>query len=253
VIEGNVIIDTIGYNIQVKHQNSREEIPGVTKATTIIRHNVFVKSKWYEQNDGARPNLLVGHAPMSGVGADDQFLIYGNFFWKNPKEALFQGEGHVAFFDNVCVNPDAAGVVIHPHNGKPKTVAIFNNTIVTKGAALSVGGCEPGFPQFVIGNALFGAAHGPGMADNITGTYETAAQFLNNPTGGPGELNCFPLAGKLHSSPMDTAKFKDYLENNLDFNGSTQDGTWRGAYAGEGKNPGWQFVLARIMQAGGSK
>lgn len=106
VIENNLIVDTVGYNIQIKHQNSRPEIPGVSRATTIIRHNVFVKSKWYEKNDGARPNLLVGHAPQSGVGVDDQFLIYGNFFWKNPKEALFQGEGHIAFFDNVCVNPD---------------------------------------------------------------------------------------------------------------------------------------------------
>ena len=109
LIEHNVIIDTIGYNIQIKHQTSRPEIPGLTRGTTIIRHNVFVKSQWFKNNEGARPNLLVGHPPDSGVGADELFLIYGNFFWKNPKEALFQGEGHIAFFNNVCVNPDNIG------------------------------------------------------------------------------------------------------------------------------------------------
>jgi hypothetical protein len=254
LIEHNLIVDTVGYNIQIKHQNARPEVPGITKATTIIRHNVFVKSRTFSNSVGARPNLLVGHPPETGTGADDQFLIYGNFFWKNSTEALFQGEGHIAFFDNVCVNPDGIGVRIQRHNGKPKTVAIFNNTFVTKGEALAVSGAEPGHPQFVAGNAAFGGGmHGPGMNDNITGSYDSAAQFLVNPFGGPGDLDCFPLPGKLRASPLDANLFKPYLEYGRDFNGRPQDGSWRGAYAGEGKNPGWHFSLSKKTLNGDDK
>ena len=82
-----------------------------------------------------------------------------------------------------------SGVNIRPHNGKPKTVVIFNNTLVTKGEAIRVTGAEPGHPQFIVGNAVFGGGvHGPGLANNVTGSYESAAQYLANPFGGPGEL-----------------------------------------------------------------
>ena len=251
LIEHNLIVDTVGYNIQIKHQKSRPEIPGITRATTIIRHNVFVKSRMFDNSIGARPNLLVGHPPDSGIGTDDLFLIYGNFFWKNPKEALFQGEGHIAFFDNVCVNPDNAGVRIMKHNGKVKTVAVFNNTVVAKGGGIDVSGAEPGYSQFIVANAVFGSGvHGPGVADNITGSYESAAQFLANPFGGIGNLDCFPLPGKLRGPQIDVSRFKDYLEAGRDFNGNAQDGSWRGAYAGEGKNPGWSFSVAKKTPGG---
>ncbi len=101
IIENNLIRDTLGYNMQIKHQLPRPtNIAGMptTPQKTIIRNNVFSKSANSSTGGLARPNLLVGHFPTSGPGVDDQYEIYGNFFWQNPTEALFQGEGNVAFY-----------------------------------------------------------------------------------------------------------------------------------------------------------
>jgi hypothetical protein len=45
-IENNLIMDTIGYNIEIKHQNPRPTNVGLPtgNSRTIIRHNVFSKS-----------------------------------------------------------------------------------------------------------------------------------------------------------------------------------------------------------------
>ena len=46
-IERNPIVDTVGYNLQVKHQRARHDIPGMPagRSTTIIRYNVFAKPR----------------------------------------------------------------------------------------------------------------------------------------------------------------------------------------------------------------
>ncbi len=61
--------------------------------------------------ESPRPNVLVGHFPLEGPGVDDDYAIYGNFFYQNRDEALFQGEGNVALYGNLFVNEygDAIG------------------------------------------------------------------------------------------------------------------------------------------------
>ena len=46
VIERNLIVDTIGYNLQIKHQRLRPALPEIPDedSATIIRHNVFSKT-----------------------------------------------------------------------------------------------------------------------------------------------------------------------------------------------------------------
>ena len=66
----------------------------------------------------ARPSLLVGHFPLTGAGRNDVYEIYGNFFWQNPTEALFQGEGNIALYDNVFVN-DFDGLEVASTHGAP--------------------------------------------------------------------------------------------------------------------------------------
>ncbi|PYT33476.1 MAG: hypothetical protein DMG58_07315, partial [Acidobacteria bacterium] len=96
VIENNLIQNTIGYNLQVKHQLSRPYIAGMPTAqtSTIIRNNVFIKDD-QPSPDGDRPNVLVGGFPDTGYGSSDLYEIYGNFFNHNPREALLQAEGRV--------------------------------------------------------------------------------------------------------------------------------------------------------------
>ena len=74
--------------------------------------------------------MLVGHFPRVGRGAEDHYVIYGNFFYQNRNEALFQGEGNVALYANVFVNDFADGVRVQPHNDVPRRVVIAYNTIV---------------------------------------------------------------------------------------------------------------------------
>ena len=64
LIENNLIMDTIGYNMEIKDQVSIPAIRGMpTEPTsTIIRNNVFIKDD-RPSPDGDRPNLLVGAFP----------------------------------------------------------------------------------------------------------------------------------------------------------------------------------------------
>lgn len=244
LIENNVILDTIGYNIEIKHQKTREAIPEmpVSRNTTIIRHNVFSK-----RNDGAtgkwaRPNLLVGHFPRSGPGADDFYQIYGNFFFENPTgECLFQGEGNIALYDNVFVNRRGDAVCIRPHNGTPRQVFVFHNTIAASGIGIELRGGDPACTQKVAGNAVFASVPilAAVQADNVTDSFPAADKYLVNPAGEPGAFDPFPKPGALTGKPIDIPALRHFTEAALDFNGRPHDPGDRGAYSGASKNPGW--------------
>jgi hypothetical protein len=64
LIENNLVVDPIGYGMQIKHQIARPELPGIPEGaqSTIIRYNVFKKTG-RPSPDGNRPNLLVGAFP----------------------------------------------------------------------------------------------------------------------------------------------------------------------------------------------
>lgn len=248
VIENNLIVDSIGYNVQIKHQTPWSNVPAgmpTGKTNTIIRHNVFVKRSGYVSPDGPRPNLLVGDQPPSGPGSENGFEIYGNFFYQNPTEGLFQGEGNIAFYGNLMVNHAGTALRVQRHNGIVRNVRIFGNTIVARDTGISVSGGASGFTQQVLGNAVFagapisvaGAAASP--AANVTDNYANAAAYLNNPTGAPGALDLYPRPGQLRGNTLDTTGLAAFTEFDRDFNGALRNWSWRGAYSGEGANPGW--------------
>jgi hypothetical protein len=254
LIEGNLIQDTVGYNLQIKHQNPRPTGIGlpVGDSETIIRHNVFSKANNASGGGMARPNLLVGHFPLSGAGMNDTYLIYGNFFWDNPsREPLFQGEGNIALYDNLFVNNNGSAVWIQPHNDVPKMIRVFNNTVVAADTGLRVTGGDPAFTQLVTGNAVFAGTplNGGLQVENVTDTYANAANYLTNPggspTGNPTTLDLYPLPGTLTGAPLDNSSFNSFLDWDRDFNNDQHDGTYRGAYAGAGANPGWMPKLER--------
>jgi hypothetical protein len=249
LIEYNVVLDTLGYSLQVKQQNPRPTNIGMPtgNSRTIIRHNVFSKLNNASGGALARPNLLVGHFPLTGTGSNDLYEIYGNFIYANNTEALFQGEGNIALYDNVFVNPYASAVHIMPHNDSPRTVDIFHNTVVALDNGIRVTGGAAGFTQRIFGNASYAGVpiSGPNQSNNVTGTYNDALANLVAPHAQPGTLSVFPKAGKLSGTAIDLTPLAAFTDGNRDFNGDTRAGMYRGAYEGEGANGGWQLDLSQ--------
>lgn len=253
LVEHNVFRDTLGYNMQVKHQTVWGAVPAgmpTGKTTTVIRHNVFTKSGNSSTGGLARPNLLVGDSPPSGPGSANGFAIYGNFFYQNDTEALFQGEGNIAFYDNLMVTRGSA-LRVQRHNGVVRDVRIFRNTVVAGESGLVVSGGAAGYTQQVLANAVFSAgtpisASGAGASatQNVSDSQAAAPGYLNNPLAALGELDLYPRAGALRAAAVDLAGLDVHPDWNRDFNGAARDATFRGGYGGEGRNPGWLLAIA---------
>jgi hypothetical protein len=247
LIEHNLIVDTLGYNLQIKHQNGRATGLGApAEAVTIIRHNVLSKANNASAGSDARPNLLVGHWPLSGPGSDDSYLIYGNLLHENPVEALLQGEGNLILYGNLLVNRSGPAVHIQPHNDVPKRIRVYQNTIIASGNGIRILGGDPAYQQLVVGNTVFAdpALSGGVRVDNISDLLANAASYLSNPGAAIGSgLDLYPLPGMLSGPAISPGDLSSYEDWNRDFNGNPRPGTFRGAYAGEGANPGWQLAL----------
>ena len=247
LIEHNVVLDPLGYGMQIKHQLDRPMLEGMPDdATTIIRHNVFSKAN-RATTGAARPNLLLGHFPGAGPGSDDEYLVYGNFLHENPTEALFQAEGNVAFYDNVLMNGAGPAIRIQPHNDVPKRIDVLHNTVVASGAGIRVAGGDPGFAQRVIGNAVFAATpiDGGDARDNTTGAHSEAATYLAAPTAAVGAgLDLHPLAGQLEE-PADLTGLS-FLWSDHDFDGRRRGADGRGAYIGPADAASWPLARDRI-------
>ena len=250
LIEYNVVHSSIEYNIQIKHQTSRATNLGIpTSGTTIIRHNVFSKETGGATGTGARPNLLVGHWPLSGAGSTDTYQIYGNVFYQNPNESLFQGEGNIILHDNRFVNRVFSRAIrIQKHNNLPRRIDIFNNTIVASGEGIVISGADPAYPQRVRNNVVFAAKPITGgvQSGNLIGTYAAAGQYLNKPSGSltAGTLDLFPIPAKVAGTAADLSYLSGFLDWDQDFNGMPRLLNYRGAYSDDGVNPGWRPNLA---------
>lgn len=244
LIERNLIVDTLGYNLQIKHQQPRKMLPGMPAApsTTIIRHNVFSKRQ-HGSREMARPNVLVGHWPVSGSGADDRYAVYGNFFYENPDESLFQGEGNIALYNNLFVNHFGDAIRIQPHNDIPREVSIFCNTIIASntGIVLARGLGSLAYHQWVIANIVFARSpiRGAPQEKNLTGMPDEAGNYLVNPFVSPGQMNLVPRDLKVREEAQEQKFFDDYPDAGLDFDGDPHERVRMGAYSvGKGR-PRW--------------
>jgi len=62
----------------------------------------------------------------------------------------------------------------------------------------------------------------------------------------PPRCRCilYPKSGQLQGTAIDYSPFSGLLDYNRDFNGQSRVTTYRGAYSGDGVNPGWTPALA---------
>jgi len=210
IIEYNLIANTVGYNIEIKHQlnNVRDEFPGIAvNGKTIIRHNVFTKDETSSTDANARPNLLLGGFPLTGWGSIDYYEIYGNFFYNNPVEALFQGTGNINLYENIFVNHfDPAGsraIYITPQNGvSPQDIKLFHNTVwvLNSSGGIRLYSPNTSYQQYCYGNAVFSPSPITNFSnnlDNITDDYSNAANYLISATININTLDLYPKAGQL--------------------------------------------------------
>lgn len=236
LIEHNLIAGSIGYNLQIKHQAPRPDLPGLPTGVsrTVIRHNLLIKGGNSSQGADARPSLLVGHWPLQGPGRDDRYEIYGNFLYQNPVEALFQGEGNLAFHHNLLVNAFGDAVHIQPHNDVPRKVDVFYNTVVARGVGILVRGGWQGEDgvQRVDRNAVFAAEPMAGGLQGINhaGPVQDAPHDLLGPLGQAGQLRLDPLPDRLRLRAPAPGWMAAYPEATQDFEGRAGDGRYFGAY-----------------------
>jgi len=236
MIEYNLVLDTRGYNLQIKHQQTRPLLPGMPDApsATVIRHNVFSKANGGASKEMARPNVLVGHWPITGPGSTDRYLIYGNFFYQNPDESLFQGEGNIALYNNVFVNRFGDAVRIQPHNDTPREISVFYNTVVSAGTGIGLVRREgdPAYPQQITRNAIFAATPLAGFSrgGNLAEGYQAAGKYLRKPFSPLGQMDLAPLQAGVKPALLDIAGLRVYPEWKSDFDGRPEIDRF-GAYA----------------------
>lgn len=236
LIEDNTVRDSIGYNLQIKHQLPRPDLPGMptTPAETVIRGNRFLKTLPARADALPRPSVLVGHFPKSGPGAEDRYRIHHNLFQGNPMpgEALFQGEGNVVLYRNVFLAPEGDAIRIQPHNDIPKDVLIAYNTVLARGMGVSLRRA-PGsefYRQRVTHNVVFARPPLLGVAEgeNLTGPPGAAAEFLRAPGFDFATADLSPRPGRLpRFSPLE----EGLPELNADFRGRASDAGLPGALA----------------------
>jgi hypothetical protein len=246
IIEGNVIRDTTGYNLQIKHQNARPDDLGMPKepAVTVIRSNTFSKSHGGSEGGSARPNVLVGHFPPTGAGEYDRYLIYGNFFYENPTEALLQGEGRLAVYDNLFVNPlrGATAVRLMAHKGELRYAEFFHNTVLAGDRGIGVWHPTPGGRFWVGANAIFAARPVGGDVTqgwNYLGALDDAPDLLAAPFAPLGKLDLHPLPGALADKHIPPGSLVSYPDAERDFDRLVRNQGVAGAYVAPRKQGDW--------------
>jgi hypothetical protein len=241
--------------MEIKDQKALPDLPGLPTGptSTIIRNNVFIKND-QPSPDGDRPNVLVGAFPAVGDGSLNTYEIYGNLFLHNHREALFQGSGRVSLHDNIFVDGDPAyaAVVLRKQNGPLTTAVFYNNTIYTYGKGLLFGS-RAELWDTVAGNLIFSPfpISGPIMRqfDNLVDTVQNAGRYVKTPSFERDKMDFYPLAGKCQGTPIDLSDFYTDTDFTLDFNGASKvqakgEVVFRGAYAGDGENPGVRLSAA---------
>ncbi|HYV94385.1 MAG TPA: T9SS type A sorting domain-containing protein [Chitinophagales bacterium] len=255
-IEYNFIAGTIGYNMEIKQQTDtvRDNFAGTSvNGKTMIRYNVFTKDSTSSTGADARPNLLVGGFPLNGWGSLDYYEIYGNFFYQNPVEALFQGTGNIMLYENIFVNHfDPAGlraVYFTDQNGvQPQDIKVFHNTVWANNSSGGIRIYNPdiNYQQYCYSNAVFAPApitNFTNSVDNITDAYLNAFYNVLSATTNISTLNLYPQSGQLTGTLTSSALFQNNTNWDKDFNGDVYDWTFRGAYSGCCVNIGWQLQL----------
>jgi hypothetical protein len=118
---------------------------------------------------------------------------------------------------------------------------VYNNTIYGQVTGVYVSGTSLE-DSLVSGNSIFAnqGVVAPLQNNNIVDTFASAGNYVNAPSLVLGTMNLYPKPNTVKGSSLDMTKFTSHVQYDLDFNGTSKGSfQFRGAYAGEGTNPGW--------------
>src|SRR5262249_22988078 len=160
-----------------------------------------------------------------------------------PRESLLQASGRVTIHDNIFVDTAQNAMNLRDHDLPLRLAYVYNNTVYQAATGINFGNAAPD-GDAVAGNLVFAATpiNGPiaDERDDLIGPVANAVGMVNAPGTTFGQMDFYPLPGKCQGSSIDMTKFKADTAYDVDFNGTSKAAfTFRGAYAGEGKNPGW--------------
>jgi hypothetical protein len=256
LIENNLVMNTVGYNMEIKQQldTVRDNYPGTAvNGKTTIRYNVFCKESNGATAANARPNVLLGAFPSTGFGTNDYYEMYGNFFYQNPNEALLQVTGNTMLYENIFVNHnDPAGfraVYVTSQNGfQPRDIKIFHNTVWAANSSGGIRLYDPNtsYQQYCYANAVFAPAPITNFTDtsgNVMDAYLNAFYYVMSATTNLSTLNLHPQAFQLTGTAVSSTLFQAYTDWDKDFNGDIYNWTFRGAYSTCCNSNGWQLQL----------
>ena len=215
VIEHNFIKDPEGYCMQVKRQLDRPDLKGIPTESnsTLIRYNVFIKND-EPSGHGNRPNLLVGGFPKSGPGSKDRYQIYGNVFYHNPRESLFQGTGDLSIHDNIFIDCPGAGINVRTHkNQKPRSVKIYHNTFFQVQNPYKINHLDPRAPRLTAHNLILSAQKIAVQRDDVA-IFGSAVKSLVARASVKFNVMDFQLKRKVR--PQRSTALKKWLQNDTD-------------------------------------
>ena len=105
LIERNLIVDSSATTCRSSTSSRVRRSPACRRARSVTDHPAQrLRQIRGRHGGGAAAQPAGGTLPAAGAAPTTTYAIYGNFFYQNRLEALFQGEGNVAFYGNVLVN-----------------------------------------------------------------------------------------------------------------------------------------------------
>jgi hypothetical protein len=249
IIEQNAILQTLGHAIFIARQDQRPSVSGVPRkrASTIIRQNVVSKSESSQMNVSGKSIVLLESQPRSGFEENDDYQIYGNFFYENVfrDQALIVASGNVRFHNNILVNRRGDAARFGSPTESLRALDCFNNTVIASQSGITVENTTVGYERRVVGNAVFAStpiSNPGGFSDqNLSEGFEAASRYLNDPE----TFDFYPIANSLQGPAIDLEYYESLLDYNLDFNLEQRSGHTRGAYHDTGRNLGWRVHLGR--------
>jgi len=147
------------------------------------------------------------------------------------------------------VNTIGDAIHIQPHHDVPRRVLVAFNTVLAKGAGISVvrkAGVVP-LQESVFDNVVFAGRPilGSDQQHNLIGAYTDATTYLRRPFAAPGALDVYPRR-PLTGQGVDTSE--EMLPDwKLDFDARQRVANRIGAYTSLARAPAWQLRLSRKM------